>query len=37
LRNALDQHYFVSSHLHVSRWITPAEGRNASVTAAYKF
>jgi iron complex outermembrane receptor protein len=37
LRNALDQHYFVSSHLHVSRWITPAEGRNASLTASYKF
>lgn len=37
LRNALDQHYVVSSHLHVSRWITPAEGRNASLTATYRF
>lgn len=37
LRNALDQRYYVSSHLHVSRWIMPGEGRNASLTAAYRF
>jgi iron complex outermembrane receptor protein len=37
LRNALDQRYYVSSHLHVSRWIMPAEGRNASLTAVYRF
>jgi iron complex outermembrane receptor protein len=37
LRNALDQRYFVSSHLHVSRWITPAQGRNASLTANVRF
>ncbi len=37
LRNALDQRYFVSSHLHVSRWITPGQGRNASLTASYRF
>lgn len=37
LRNALDQHYFVSSHLHVSRWITPGEGRNVNLTATYRF
>lgn len=37
LRNALDQRYFVSSHLHVARWITPGEGRNASLSATYRF
>lgn len=37
LRNAFDQRYFVSSHLHVSRWITPAEGRNVSMTGTYRF
>lgn len=37
LRNAFDRHYYVSSHLHVSRWITPGEGRNAGVTATYRF
>lgn len=37
LRNAFDQHYFVSSHLHVSRWITPGEGRNVSLTGTYRF
>lgn len=37
LRNALDQRYYVSSHLHVSRWITPGQGRNASVTATVRF
>lgn len=37
LRNAFDQHYFVSSHLHVSRWITPGEGRNLSLTGTYRF
>ena len=37
LRNAFDQHYFVSSHLHVARWITPGEGRNLSITATCRF
>ena len=37
LRNAFDQRYFVSSHLHVSRWITPAEGRNLNLAATYRF
>ena len=37
LRNVLDKAYYVSSHLHVSRWITPAEGRNVSLTASYRF
>ena len=37
VRNAFDQRYFVSSHLHVSRWITPAEGRNVSMTGTYRF
>jgi iron complex outermembrane receptor protein len=37
LRNAFDQRYFVSSHLHVSRWIMPGEGRNVNLTATYRF
>lgn len=37
LRNALDQRYVVSSHLHVSRWIMPGEGRNASLRGTYRF
>lgn len=37
LRNALDQRYFVSSHLHVTQWITPSEERNASLTLLYRF
>lgn len=37
LRNLLDRHYFVSSHLHVSRWIMPGEGRNASLRVSSDF
>ncbi len=37
LRNLLDKQYFVSSHLHVSRWITPGEGRNFALTGTYRF
>lgn len=37
LRNLFDKAYYVSSHLHVSRWITPGQGRNVSVTASYHF
>lgn len=37
LRNLFDKTYFVSSHLHVSRWITPGQGRNVSVSATYRF
>ncbi|UXH77572.1 TonB-dependent receptor [Roseateles amylovorans] len=37
LRNLFDKAYDVSSHLHVSRWITPGQGRNVSVTATYQF
>ncbi len=37
VKNLFDKGYFVSSHLHVSRWITPAEGRHLSVTASYRF
>jgi iron complex outermembrane receptor protein len=37
VRNAFDQQYYVSSHLHVSRWITPAQGRNLGVTGSYRF
>lgn len=37
LRNAFDQRYAVSSHLHVSRWIMPGEPRSLGLTAAYRF
>jgi iron complex outermembrane receptor protein len=37
LRNVTDKAYYVSSHLHVARWVTPAQGRNAQVSAVYKF
>jgi iron complex outermembrane receptor protein len=37
LRNLFDRNYFVSSHLHVSRWITPGQGRNVALTATYGF
>lgn len=37
IRNVLDARYYVSSHLHVARWITPGEGRNASLTVNYRF
>lgn len=37
LRNVFDQQYVVSSHLHVSRWITPGEGRNVSLTGTWRF
>jgi iron complex outermembrane receptor protein len=36
LRNAFDRAYAVSSHLHVSRWVTPGEGRNVSLAATYR-
>jgi iron complex outermembrane recepter protein len=37
LRNLFDKSYYVSSHLHVARWVTPGQGRNASLTANYRF
>ena len=37
LRNIFDKQYYVSSHLHVSRWITPGQGRNVQVSGAYRF
>jgi iron complex outermembrane receptor protein len=37
LRNAFDKRYAVSSHLHVSRWITPGQGRNVALSATYRF
>ena len=37
LRNLFNKHYFVSSHLHVSRWITPGQGRNVALSANYRF
>jgi len=37
LRNLFDKPYFVSRHLHASRWITPGKGRNAQLSATYRF
>lgn len=37
LRNLFDKQYYVSSHLHVSRWITPGQGRNAQLSGTYRF
>jgi iron complex outermembrane receptor protein len=37
LRNLLDKQYFVSSHLHVARWVTPGQGRSVALTASYRF
>ena len=37
LRNLFDKQYHVSSHLHVSRWVTPAQGRNLALSANYRF
>lgn len=37
VRNVFDANYYVSSHLHTSYWITPGEGRNASVSMNYQF
>lgn len=37
LRNVFDKAYYVSSHLHVARWVTPAQGRNVSLSAVYRF
>ncbi len=37
VRNLFDAAYQVSSHLHVARWITPAQGRNLALSADYRF
>lgn len=37
LRNAFDKGYFVSSHVHVARWVTPGQGRNVALSASYRF
>ncbi len=37
LRNVFDKAYYVSSHLHVARWVTPAQGRNLLLSANYRF
>jgi iron complex outermembrane receptor protein len=37
VRNLLDKDYYVSSHLHVSRWITPGQGRSFVLSATYRF
>jgi iron complex outermembrane receptor protein len=37
VRNVFDKSYFVSSHLHVSRWITPGQGRNVALSGTYRF
>ena len=37
LRNLTDKAYYVSSHLHVARWVTPAQGRSVRLSALYSF
>lgn len=37
IRNLLDKKYFVSSHLHVTQWITPGQGRNVSLLSTFRF
>lgn len=37
LRNLTDKAYHVSSHLHVARWVTPAQGRSVQLSALYSF
>jgi len=37
VHNLLDKAYYVSSHLHVSTWIMPSEGRRVSVMGRYHF
>ena len=37
LRNVFDKDYDVSSHLHVSRWITPGQGRNVLLAGTLRF
>jgi iron complex outermembrane receptor protein len=37
VRNVFDKDYYVSSHLHVARWITPGQGRNVAMSATYRF
>ena len=37
LRNVFDTDYYVSSHLHVSRWVTPGQGRNLLLSGTFRF
>lgn len=37
VRNLTDKAYYVSSHLHVARWVTPAQGRNVRLSTSYRF
>lgn len=37
LRNLFDKGYFVSSHVHVARWVSPGQGRNVAMSASYRF
>jgi len=37
IENLLDEAYFAGSHVHVSRYILPGQGRNASVGLSYRF
>lgn len=37
IRNLLDKDYYVASHLHVSRYILPAEGRSVSLSLKLDF
>jgi iron complex outermembrane recepter protein len=36
LRNLFDANYYVSSHVHVARWVTPAQGRKLALSASYR-
>lgn len=37
VRNLTDKAYYVSSHLHVARCVTPAQGRNVQLSTLYRF
>ncbi len=37
LRNVFDAKYSAASHLHVSRWIMPGQGRNVALSGTYRF
>jgi len=35
--NLFDRTYVAGSHVHISRYILPGEGRNGSVSLSYRF
>ena len=37
VRNLTDKAYYVSSHLHVARWVTRAQGRSVQLSTLYRF